>query len=84
MLLHPRPADKMKFAGEQVFRKYISSMLDLLIPTEEVKDHYQKPEIIFCGPDENTADLMEWACLYAKRRGYPYWKAYTTGVALSL
>jgi len=22
---------------------------------------------------------MEWAALYARQRGYPYWKAFTTG-----
>jgi len=84
MLLSPRPADKTKYAGEQVFRKYISSMLDLLVPNNEVKDYYGKPEILFCGPDENTADLMEWAALYARKRGYPYWKAFTTGKPQSL
>ena len=50
----------------------------------QVKDFYEKPEILFCGPDENTADLMEWACLHAKKRGYPYWKAFTTGKPQSL
>ena len=37
MLLSPRPADKTKYAGEQVFRKYISSMLDLLVPHNDVR-----------------------------------------------
>ena len=37
-----------------------------------------------CSPDENTADLMDWACLHARARGYPYWKAVTTGKNPSL
>ena len=53
-------------------------------PLPQVKDYYGKPEILFCGPDENTADLMEWAALYARKRGYPYWKAFTTGKPQSL
>jgi NAD-specific glutamate dehydrogenase len=40
-----------------------------------------KHEILFCGPDENTADLMDWACEHARHRGYPFWKSFTTGKA---
>ena len=47
-----------------------------------MRDFYGQEEIIFCGPDENTAHLMEWAASYSKRRGYPYWKAFTTGFFL--
>lgn len=64
---------------ELKFRKYISSILDLLIEDKDVVDYYGQPEILFMGPDEYTADLMEWAALYAKGRGYAYWKAFTTG-----
>jgi len=69
---------------EIAFRKYVSGLLDVLLPHEQVVDHYGKPEILFLGPDENTADLMEWAALYSKRRGYPFWKAFTTGKPPSL
>ena len=47
-------------------------------------DHYGLEEILFFGPDEGTADVMEWACDYAKARGYPYWKSITTGKPPSL
>lgn len=39
---------------------------------------------MFFGPDENTADVMDWACLHAKSRGYRFWKAFTTGKSPSL
>jgi glutamate dehydrogenase len=67
------------------FQQYISGLLDLITPPRAgesprvLTDHVGKPEILFLGPDENTADLMEWAALYAKQRGYKFWKAFTTG-----
>jgi len=36
-------------------------------------------EILFCGPDENTADKMDTACLASRDRGYKFYKAFTTG-----
>jgi len=69
------------------FRKYISGLLDLLVydPNDKtIVDHYKREEILFLGPDEHTADLMEWAARYAGTRGYRYWKAFTTGKSPSL
>ena len=43
------------------------AMIDLLIPgqtpgiKETLVDLYEKPEILFFGPDEGTADMMDWA-----------------------
>jgi len=56
------------------FQKYVSGLLDLLVFDEKDKivDHYNKPELLFLGPDENTADLMEWAARYAQSRNYKY------------
>jgi glutamate dehydrogenase len=65
--------------GDRAFKNYIDGTLDLLMPNAEVLDLCCKNEILFLGPDEGTAGLMNWAALYAKRRGYPYWKAFTTG-----
>jgi len=61
-------------------------MLDLLVITEKshIIDHHKLPEVLFLGPDENTADMMEWAARYAQTRGYRYWKAFTTGKSPSL
>jgi glutamate dehydrogenase len=42
------------------FNKYVDSMLDVLLPNEEVRDYLKQEEILFFGPDENTADFMDW------------------------
>jgi glutamate dehydrogenase len=75
-----------------VFEKYIDALLDLLIPgqspgiKEKIVDVSGRttPEILFLGPDENTADLMDWACLHAKARGASFWKSFTTGKSAAL
>jgi glutamate dehydrogenase len=68
------------------FEKYVDAVLDLLIPgqspgiKERLVDLYQKPEILFFGPDEGTADMMDWAALHARERGAEtWWKSFTTG-----
>ncbi|ETW82147.1 hypothetical protein HETIRDRAFT_384544 [Heterobasidion irregulare TC 32-1] len=68
------------------FEKYVDSILDLLIPgqspgiKERLVDLYNKPEILFFGPDEGTADMMDWAALHARERGAEaWWKSFTTG-----
>jgi glutamate dehydrogenase len=63
----------------QTFRSYIDALLDLLVPTPGHPIVGWEEEILFFGPDEGTADLMDWACLRARERGYRYWKAVTTG-----
>jgi len=43
-------------------------------------DLYNKPELLFFGPDEGTADMMDWAALHARDRGAEtWWKSFTTG-----
>ena len=64
---------------ERAFKSYIDGILDVIMPNEDIKDYYGEKEILFMGPDERTAGLMGWAALYAKRRGYNFWKAFTTG-----
>lgn len=72
--------DKMAVA----FKKYIDGLLDLMMPDASIVDYYGQDVILFLGPDEWTADLMEWAALRAKARGYKFWKAFTTGKPLSM
>lgn len=69
-------------AAASAFKKYIDSLLDLLLPNEEIADHYGHEEILFLGPDEGTAELMDWASLHARARGYRFWRAFTTGKSL--
>lgn len=78
-------AKDQQHKGDVAFLKYIDSMLDLmLIDPKEVIDHYKEPEILFCGPDENTANYMDSAAHHARARGYPYWRAFTTGKSISM
>lgn len=65
--------------GEIAFKKYINGLLDLMLPDNQILDYYGKEVILFLGPDEGTADLMEWASQRARNLGYPYWKAFSTG-----
>lgn len=67
------------------FEKYIDSILDLLLPPtspgikDPIVDLHGKEEILFMGPDENTADLVDWATEHARNRGAPWWKSFFTG-----
>jgi glutamate dehydrogenase len=71
--------------GSVAFEKYIDSIMDLLLPAETpgiknpIVDLYGKQEILFMGPDENTADLVDWATEHARKRGAPWWKSFFTG-----
>ncbi|PMD28404.1 NAD-specific glutamate dehydrogenase [Hyaloscypha hepaticicola] len=71
--------------GSVAFEKYIDSIMDLLLPAETpgiknpIVDRYGKQEILFMGPDENTADLVDWATEHARKRGAPWWKSFFTG-----
>jgi len=70
--------------AEAAFKKYINGLLDLMLPDESILDYYGQEVILFLGPDEGTADLMEWAALRAKIHDYPYWKAFSTGKPMTL
>lgn len=41
-----------------------------MIVSKGVVDLYKKPEFIFLGPDENTADYMDMAALFIKKKKY--------------
>jgi glutamate dehydrogenase len=43
-------------------------MSDLKLVVDGVIDLYKKPEFLFMGPDENTADLMDQAALSMKKK----------------
>ncbi|KAK7408008.1 NAD-dependent glutamate dehydrogenase [Neonectria punicea] len=81
ILLDPKQQDRAK----EAFEKYIDSILDLLLPAQTpgiknpLVDLYGKEEILFLGPDENTAELVDWATEHARIRGAPWWKSFFTG-----
>ena len=66
-------------AGKTAFKKYVNGLLDLMLPDESIVDYHKQEVILFLGPDEGTADMMEWASLRTRTLGYPYWKAFSTG-----
>ena len=76
--------------AEGAFQKYVDSILDLLIAgrtpgiKEAIVDNYGKTEILFFGPDEGTAEYMDWASAHARKRGASFWKAFTTGKSQAL
>jgi glutamate dehydrogenase len=81
ILLDAKQQDK----GRVAFEKYIDSIIDLLVPPsspgikDPIVDLYGKPEMLFMGPDENTADLVDWATEHARNRGALWWKSFFTG-----
>ncbi|KAJ5101501.1 hypothetical protein NUU61_003723 [Penicillium alfredii] len=81
ILLDVEHQDKAQVA----FEKYIDSILDLLLPPvspgikDPIVDLHGKDEILFMGPDENTAELVNWATEHARSRGAPWWKSFFTG-----
>lgn len=82
ILLDPGVAQETPKAS---FEKYIDSLIDLLLKQhipgvkESYVDLYNKPEILFLGPDEGTAGYVDWAALHARSRGAPWWKSFFTG-----
>ena len=78
MLLHLNAQDH----PEEAFQKYIDGILDLILPNDALVDYYDREEILFLGPDEGTAELMDWAAVRAKERGYKFWKSFSTGKSL--
>lgn len=76
---------KMQDRAQEAFEKYIDAIMDLLLPAQTpgiknpLVDLYGKEEILFMGPDENTADLVDWATEHARARGAPWWKSFFTG-----
>jgi len=79
------PSNQSEDAGRYAFHKYISGMMDVLLPhitqkgEKPMLDFHKEEEILFFGPDEGTAPYMDSAAFYAKDRQYRYWTSSTTG-----
>ncbi len=67
-------------AADSAFQAYADGILDLL----RSENGDEPKEVLFLGPDEGSANLMDWAALHARKQGYRYWKSFTTGKSLSL
>eukprot|EP00126_Sphaerothecum_destruens_P008699 Sdes_comp20318_c0_seq1m13973 len=77
-------------AAFHAFKKYTDAILDLLLTgttpgiKDAIIDKYGVPEILFFGPDEGTAEFMDWASQHARSRYATFWKAFTTGKSTSI
>ncbi|KAH9600656.1 NAD-glutamate dehydrogenase [Trypanosoma melophagium] len=71
---------------QRMFLQYVDGLLDVILPGESgVVDHLKKPEVLFLGPDENTAGTFpSEGALHSKRRGFSAWKSFTTGKDASM
>lgn len=63
---------------------YTEGIMDLMLGHESIVDYYGKAEMIFFGPDEGTAPLMDSISWHAKERGYRYWRTITTGKSFGI
>ena len=71
--------------GKEALYDYTDGIMDLiLLPEQCVIDYYDKPEMIFFGPDEGTAQLMDSVSLRSKKRGYSHWRTLTTGKSFGI
>jgi len=79
------PTHQSEDSSRICFLGYIDALLDCML-AQGCGIHSWLPgqELLFFGPDENTAGFMDLGALRAKRRGYPFWKALTTGKSTTL
>lgn len=63
---------------------YTEGIMDLMLGGESIVDFYGQPEMIFFGPDEGTATLMDAVSFRARERGYKYWRTITTGKSFGI
>ncbi len=77
---HPEYAG---LAMESLF-DYTEGIMDLMLLDDSIVDYYGVPELIFFGPDEGTAPLMDAVAYRAKERGYKHWRTITTGKSFGI
>ncbi|MFV0439337.1 MAG: NAD-glutamate dehydrogenase domain-containing protein [Desulfopila sp.] len=77
---HPQYAT---YAREALF-DYTEGIMDLMLLDDSIVDYLGRPELIFFGPDEGTAPLMDGIAFRAKERGYRHWRTITTGKSFGI
>lgn len=75
-----------QYAGyrKEALNDYTEGIMDLMLPDSSVVDYYGKAEMVFFGPDEGTAPLMDAVAYHAREKGYPYWRTITTGKSFGI
>ncbi len=69
---------------KEALNDYTEGVMDLMLPDSSVVDYYGKPEMVFFGPDEGTAPLMDDVAYHARDKGYQYWRTITTGKSFGI
>ena len=67
-----------KYSMEALY-DYTEGIMDLMLPDDSIVDYHGNTEMIFFGPDEGTAPLMDRIAVRARERNYKYWRTITTG-----
>jgi glutamate dehydrogenase len=78
----PRP--QYASLKKEALNDYTEGIMDLMLPDSSVVDYYGKPEMVFFGPDEGTAPLMDDVAYHARDKGYQYWRTITTGKSFGI
>jgi glutamate dehydrogenase len=63
---------------------YTEGIIDLMLGDPAIIDYYGRPEMVFFGPDEGTAPLMDMVSRHARVRGYKNWRTITTGKSFGI
>jgi glutamate dehydrogenase len=69
---------------KEALNDYTEGIMDLMLPDSSVVDYYGKAEMVFFGPDEGTAPLMDDISYHAREKGYQYWRTITTGKSFGI
>jgi glutamate dehydrogenase len=74
------------YAGchKEALNDYTEGIIDLMLPDTSIVDYYGRPEMVFFGPDEGTAQLMDDVAYHARAKGYQYWRTITTGKSFGI
>jgi glutamate dehydrogenase len=70
--------------GMDALYDYTEGIMDLVLGGEDIVDYYGRPEMIFFGPDEGTAPLMDAVAERCRERGYRHWRTITTGKSIGI
>ncbi len=65
--------------GMDALYDYAEGICDLVLGDDSIVDYYGQPEMVFFGPDEGTAPLMDAVADRTRQRGYRHWRTITTG-----
>ncbi len=69
---------------KEALNDYTEGIMDLMLPDSSIVDYYGKSEMVFFGPDEGTAPLMDDVAYHARDKGYQYWRTITTGKSFGI